>query len=190
MSKPESAACAALDDDFTAMERAVMSAACRDEIVRVVTTAVGARANVVQIEKRGGPTTWHDAAPAVATQHRPAHGRRHVLPGTSRGSGPSDHVDIARAGVAHGTDALRVALGHAHDLRAVILRSVPAQRAPPAAAGRHVAHIFATPHASMVEACGLGHPVLARGGVPPGETVAVLGAGKLGLAVLDALCHG
>ena len=84
MSKSESAACAALDDDFPAMESAMVGSACRDEIVRVVTAAIRARTNVMQIEKRGGPTTWHDAASAVATQHRPAHGRRHVLPGAGR----------------------------------------------------------------------------------------------------------
>ena len=44
-------------------------------------------------------------------------------------------------------------------------------------------------HASMVEMYGLGHHVLQRGRVQPGETVAILGAGKLGLAVLDVLCH-
>ncbi len=44
-------------------------------------------------------------------------------------------------------------------------------------------------YAPMVEMYGLGHHVLQRGGVQPGETVAILGAGKLGLAVLDVLCH-
>jgi len=41
----------------------------------------------------------------------------------------------------------------------------------------------------MVEMYGLGHHVLQRGQVQPGESVAILGAGKLGLAVLDVLCH-
>ena len=45
-------------------------------------------------------------------------------------------------------------------------------------------------HAPMVEMYGLGHHVLARGQVQPGETVVILGAGKLGLSVLDVLCHG
>lgn len=45
-------------------------------------------------------------------------------------------------------------------------------------------------HAPLVETFALGHHVLDRGGVQPGETVAILGAGKLGLAVLDVLCHG
>jgi threonine dehydrogenase-like Zn-dependent dehydrogenase len=45
------------------------------------------------------------------------------------------------------------------------------------------------PHAPMVEMYGLGHHILGRGQVQPGETVAILGAGKLGLSVLDVLCH-
>lgn len=44
-------------------------------------------------------------------------------------------------------------------------------------------------HAPLVEMYGLGQHVLARGGVQPGETVAILGAGKLGLSILDVLCH-
>lgn len=44
-------------------------------------------------------------------------------------------------------------------------------------------------HASMVEMYGLGHHILQRGQVQPGETVAILGAGKLGLSILDVLCH-
>lgn len=49
---------------------------------------------------------------------------------------------------------------------------------------------LAMEHAPLVETFALGHHVLERGGVQPGETVAILGAGKLGLAVLDVLCHG
>ena len=44
-------------------------------------------------------------------------------------------------------------------------------------------------HAPMVEMYALGHHILQRGGVQPGETVAILGAGKLGLSILDVLCH-
>ena len=44
-------------------------------------------------------------------------------------------------------------------------------------------------HAPMVELYGIGHHVLSRGQVQPGETVAILGAGKVGLSVLDVLCH-
>lgn len=57
-------------------------------------------------------------------------------------------------------------------------------------------HVFRLPenvplaHVPMVEVYGLGHHVLSRGLVQPGEVVVVLGAGKLGLAVLDVLCHG
>lgn len=45
-------------------------------------------------------------------------------------------------------------------------------------------------HAPMVEMYALGHHILQRGQVQPGETVAILGAGKLGLSILDVLCHG
>ncbi len=45
-------------------------------------------------------------------------------------------------------------------------------------------------HAPMVELYGIGHHVLQRGQVQPGESVAILGAGKVGLSVLDVLCHG
>jgi threonine dehydrogenase-like Zn-dependent dehydrogenase len=65
--------------------------------------------------------------------------------------------------------------------------------------GQYVAapasHVFPLPEnvpakfAPMVEMYGLGCHVLARGGVQPGESVAILGAGKLGLSVLDVLCH-
>jgi (R,R)-butanediol dehydrogenase/meso-butanediol dehydrogenase/diacetyl reductase len=65
--------------------------------------------------------------------------------------------------------------------------------------GQYVAapasHLYPLPdavpmkYAPMVEMYGLGHHVLQRGRVQPGETVVILGAGKLGLAVLDVLCH-
>ena len=45
-------------------------------------------------------------------------------------------------------------------------------------------------HASMVEMYGLGHHILRRGRVELGESVVILGAGRLGLSVLDVLCHG
>jgi 2-desacetyl-2-hydroxyethyl bacteriochlorophyllide A dehydrogenase len=44
-------------------------------------------------------------------------------------------------------------------------------------------------HAPMVEMYALGHHILERGQVQPGERVALLGAGKLGLSILDVLCH-
>jgi threonine dehydrogenase-like Zn-dependent dehydrogenase len=43
--------------------------------------------------------------------------------------------------------------------------------------------------APMVEMYGLGHHILQRGQVQPGESVAILGAGRLGLSILDVLCH-
>jgi L-gulonate 5-dehydrogenase len=44
-------------------------------------------------------------------------------------------------------------------------------------------------HAPMVEMYALGHHILQRGRVQPGESVAILGVGKLGLSILDVLCH-
>lgn len=65
--------------------------------------------------------------------------------------------------------------------------------------GQYVAapasHVYPLPDAvpfkfaPMVEMYGLGHHVLQRGRVQAGESVAILGAGKLGLSVLDVLCH-
>jgi (R,R)-butanediol dehydrogenase/meso-butanediol dehydrogenase/diacetyl reductase len=65
--------------------------------------------------------------------------------------------------------------------------------------GQYVAapasHVYLLPagiplhYAPMVEMYGLGHHILRRGQVQPGETVVILGAGKLGLSVLDVLCH-
>jgi L-gulonate 5-dehydrogenase len=43
--------------------------------------------------------------------------------------------------------------------------------------------------APMVEMYGLGHHILHRGRIQPGESILILGAGRLGLSVLDVLCH-
>jgi 2-desacetyl-2-hydroxyethyl bacteriochlorophyllide A dehydrogenase len=61
-----------------------------------------------------------------------------------------------------------------------------------AAPASHVYHLpeeIPMDQAPMVEMYGLGHHVLQRGQVQSGETVAILGAGKLGLSILDVLCH-
>ncbi len=65
--------------------------------------------------------------------------------------------------------------------------------------GQYVAapasHVYSFPesiplaYAPMVEMYGLGHHILQRGRLQPGESVAILGAGKLGLSILDVLCH-
>ena len=44
-------------------------------------------------------------------------------------------------------------------------------------------------YGSMAEMYALGNHILHRGHVQPGETVVILGAGKLGLSILDVLCH-
>lgn len=56
-------------------------------------------------------------------------------------------------------------------------------------------HVFHLPqsvpmhYAPMVEMYALGHHILGRGHIQPGESVVVLGAGKLGLSIVDVLCH-
>lgn len=44
--------------------------------------------------------------------------------------------------------------------------------------------------APMIELYAVGHHILRRGRVQPGEQVAIVGAGRLGLSILDVLCHG
>jgi len=53
----------------------------------------------------------------------------------------------------------------------------------------HLPESVSMEYAPMVEMYGLGCHILLRGHVQPGETVAILGAGKLGLSILDVLCH-
>lgn len=65
--------------------------------------------------------------------------------------------------------------------------------------GQYVAapasHLYPLPdavpmtYAATVEMFALGHHILQRGRVQPGETVAIVGTGKLGLSILDVLCH-
>lgn len=61
--------------------------------------------------------------------------------------------------------------------------------AVPASHVLHVPENVASKYLPMVEMYGLGHHILQRGQVQPGETIAILGAGRLGLSVLDVLCH-
>lgn len=44
-------------------------------------------------------------------------------------------------------------------------------------------------YAPMVEMYALGHHILQRGQVQAGESLVILGAGKLGLSILDVICH-
>lgn len=44
-------------------------------------------------------------------------------------------------------------------------------------------------HVPMIELYAVGHHILSRARVEVGETVAILGAGRLGLSILDVLCH-
>jgi len=44
-------------------------------------------------------------------------------------------------------------------------------------------------HVPMLELYAVGHHILGRARVEVGETIAILGAGRLGLSILDVLCH-
>jgi 2-desacetyl-2-hydroxyethyl bacteriochlorophyllide A dehydrogenase len=46
------------------------------------------------------------------------------------------------------------------------------------------------PYAPMVELYGIAHHILQRGQLQLGESVVVLGTGKVGLSLVDVLCHG
>lgn len=86
--------------------------------------------------------------------------------------------------------------GHINACRSLKLLGIDV----PGGFGRYVAvpahRLFRLPddvpmkHVPMVEMFALGHHILERGRVQPGETVVILGAGKLGLSILDVLCHG
>ena len=85
--------------------------------------------------------------------------------------------------------------GHLNACRTLKLLGVDLNGGFGQAVAAPASHVYALPegipmaHAPMVEMYGLGHHILQRGGVQPGETVAILGAGKLGLSILDVLCH-
>jgi len=49
---------------------------------------------------------------------------------------------------------------------------------------------IASDQAPMIELYAVGHHILRRGRVQPGEQVAIIGAGRLGLSILDVLSHG
>jgi threonine dehydrogenase-like Zn-dependent dehydrogenase len=61
--------------------------------------------------------------------------------------------------------------------------------AVPASHGYLLPEAIPMEYAPMVEMYGLGHHILQRGQVQPGESLVILGAGKLGLSILDVLCH-
>ncbi len=110
-----------------------------------------------------------------------------------RGFKPGDRVAVDPIISCH--DCPACLTGHLNACRSLKLLGVDLD----GGFGQYVAvpssHLFLMPdnvpmeYAPMVEMYGLGNHILWRGGVQPGETVVILGAGKLGLSVLDVLCH-
>ena len=90
----------ALDEHLPAMDSPVVGSTRRDEIVRLVATAFGARVNVVHIQKSSRAAAGEDAAPAIAAEHRAANSRRHVLRRAGCRRALGTHMDAS--------DALRV----------------------------------------------------------------------------------
>ena len=107
VAKAEASGRRALDEHLPAMDRPVVGPAGRDEIIGLMAAAVGARVDMVDIQKSPRAAAGEHAAPAVAAEHGAANGRRHVL-------------GRAGCGCALGTldvsDALRVALGGLDEL--------------------------------------------------------------------------
>ena len=83
----------------------VMRGAEGEQVCRVMTAAVGARMNVVNVNERGAGAPRDLAAVMVAPQHAAAHGGRDIL-SRSRGC---IRFRIAHVGVRH---LLRIASGH------------------------------------------------------------------------------
>jgi (R,R)-butanediol dehydrogenase/meso-butanediol dehydrogenase/diacetyl reductase len=110
-----------------------------------------------------------------------------------QGFRPGDRVVVDPVISCHSCPACRT--GHLNACRTLKLLGIDLD----GGFGQYVAapasHVYPLPenvpltYAPMVEMYGLGHHVLQRGRVQPGESVAILGAGKLGLSVLDVLCH-
>ncbi len=85
--------------------------------------------------------------------------------------------------------------GHINACRTLKLLGVDLDGGYGQAVAVPASHILALPesipmeYAPMVELYGIAHHILERGGLQPGESVAILGAGKVGLSVIDVLCH-
>ena len=89
------------------MQRAVMGRADRDEIVRAVAAAFGARHDVMQIQEGGVAAARHAAATLIAAQHSAPERRRNVL---LRAGAPAAGTSVAHGGAHSGAALVRRAL--------------------------------------------------------------------------------
>jgi threonine dehydrogenase-like Zn-dependent dehydrogenase len=137
---------------------------------------------------------FHDRVKFPAIQGHELGGAIEEVGAEVRGWRRGDRVAVDPVISCHGCPACRE--GHVNACRTLKLLGVDLD----GGFGQYVAvpqhNLFPLPdgvamhHAPMVEMYGLGCHVLSRGQVQPGESVVILGAGKLGLSVLDVLCHG
>ncbi len=110
-----------------------------------------------------------------------------------KGIQPGDRVVVDPILACHSCTACRT--GHLNACRSLKLLGVDLPGGYAQYVAAPASHIYPLPDeipmafAPMVEMYGLGHHILQRGQVQPGETVAILGAGRLGLSILDVLCH-
>lgn len=111
-----------------------------------------------------------------------------------RGFAVGDRVTVDPVISCHHCPACRT--GHVNACRTLKLLGIDLDGGYGQYVAAPASHLYKLPdsvpmsHVPMVEMYALGHHILERGGVQPGETVAILGVGKLGLSILDVLCHG
>ena len=122
MTETKSIRNALFDDELASVNSAVVGRAERDEILRRVSSAFGARVDVVDVEERPVTATGDAAPTTVSSKNDTPYGRRNVL---FRASGArfGAHVGIFEtrvvgASAAHGADALSIASRHLDDFRA------------------------------------------------------------------------
>jgi len=100
MPKSQAGSDPALNDERSAMHRPVMRSTQRDELVRVVLAALGARHQMVRVDVNRVTTPRHDAAVVVAPQHQASDGWRDGLTGTGQSRahvvGLNSRVDVRR----------------------------------------------------------------------------------------------
>jgi hypothetical protein len=68
-----------LDEQITAVTRAVVRTAQREQVVGLMIAAILARAQMMHIDKRRVPAARYLAAVPIAQQHRATDGRRNRL---------------------------------------------------------------------------------------------------------------
>ncbi len=114
VAEDQSAGDSALDDELTSVLGAVVAGAQRDECVGIVVAALGAKDDVVEIEKDTVAATRHGAASPVASENLPAHGRWDVLARARSSVLANVFTHVGGVG-GDGADVLSIAARHLDD---------------------------------------------------------------------------